>query len=823
MPITSTTSFMDALREYHILEPEQLEKLNRAVQGRSPEPRALAQELLKRGWMTPYQANQVLQGRGAELVLGPYVLLERLGEGGMGEVFKARHQLMNRIVAIKVIRKERLNNPDAVQRFHREIRMAASLDHPHLVRSHDAAQVGDTHFLVMEYAEGVDLHRVVQKSGPLPVGQACMFLRQAALGLQHAHERGLVHRDIKPSNLQVTDRGATVKVLDMGLARSRAPEESDRGRPELTQACTVMGTPDYIAPEQIADPRKVDIRADIYSLGCTFYYMLAGRPPFPDGAWEEKLVCHRKVEPTPIEQIRPDVPAGVGAVLRKMMAKRPEDRFAAPAAVADALTPFCGMSGAAAVPVMPAGQPGMAPPSWNAAPGSTIDPAPSPTLQTPPGSLPLGPTMLIPSQHPAPSTSGPSAFPSRNLILLGLAGGGVILGGLMLTLIIVLWPKGGASEKKSDNQQADNVRNTSNSGKGTDSPDGHSRFPPPSGPVLEGGEPRMVKKMAGSGGDMVSTIFFMPNGRTGVSRRYGYVYVWDLTDYIQRPSPWGTGNLYGHGQTIVSPDGKRIAASSTKAIELFHGKTYNKDGPPISLFGDCTAMMFSPDSTMLVTAEKINQKGRIRFWDAEERDQKRTIELDAPVVSVAFSLDGQFLAVSNGSLANMNIVNSGDKKMYVYRAADGQLVRQLEGHPKAVAWASFFADGKRLASVSPYDGTLRVWNVDETDKDNVGKEVRVIQAGTSATNLMNIAEAKDPNFMTCATFWPWGRMLTAHLDGGIVLWDMDSGEKVRRFKNPSDRDHSYATALAISPDGHHALAAYNDSHVYLFRLPPPNK
>jgi serine/threonine protein kinase len=214
----------------------------------------------------------------------------------------------------------------------------------------------------MEDAEGADLHQLVQKSGPLPVGQACTYIHQAALGLQHASEHGMVHRDIKPSNLQVTKNGTMVKILDMGLARSQASEGNGQGGAELTQHRMIMGTPDYIAPEQIADARRVDIRADLYSLGCTFYFMLAGRPPFPDGEWEEKLVAHRKLEPQPIEQIRPDVTPAVGAILRKMMAKRPDDRYANPARVADALTPFCTMTGSAPIAssslVIPSCKPG---------------------------------------------------------------------------------------------------------------------------------------------------------------------------------------------------------------------------------------------------------------------------------------------------------------------------------------------------------------------------------------------------------------------------------------------------------------------------------
>jgi serine/threonine-protein kinase len=450
MAITTAAELIQTLSGLRLLDAAQLDKLQRAVQGHSPEPRTVARELLKHDWLTPFQVNQVLQGKGAELMLGPYVLLERLGEGGMGHVFKARHQLMNRIVAIKIIRKELLAHGDAVERFRREIRLAAQLDHPNLVRAYDAAQVGDTHFLVMEYAEGTDLQRLVQKSGPLPVVQACIYIRQAALGLQHAHERGLVHRDVKPSNLQMTGQGTMVKILDMGLARTQEP---DAPRAELTQARSVMGTPDYIAPEQIADPRRVDSRADIYSLGCTFYFLLTGRPPFPEGTWEEKLVCQRKVEPFAVEQVRPDVPPALGAVLRRMMAKRPEERYSTPAAVADALMPFCGMT--APAPVRAAAMPGpfppvavpppmapaqavaapvMAPaagyePGWTLKTDATVPPTPDPAASPTTAHLLTQRTVL--SATPAPMTP-----PARRLPWLLAGGLGVVLVAVVAVLLL---------------------------------------------------------------------------------------------------------------------------------------------------------------------------------------------------------------------------------------------------------------------------------------------------------------------------------------------------------------------------------------------------
>ena len=204
---------------------------------------------------------------------------------------------MNRVVALKVIRRESLADAEAVGRFYREIQVVSQLDHPNVVHAYDAGPVGATHFLAMEYVEGTDLGRLVKQSGPLPVAQACDYIRQAALGLQHAHERGLVHRDIKPHNLIMSLSDGLIKVADLGLARlSRTANEdltavltSANTTGSLTpQNAVMMGTADYLAPEQALDFHKADIRADIYGLGCTFYYLLTGRPPFAGTTLAEK-------------------------------------------------------------------------------------------------------------------------------------------------------------------------------------------------------------------------------------------------------------------------------------------------------------------------------------------------------------------------------------------------------------------------------------------------------------------------------------------------------------------------------------------------------
>ena len=200
-------TLLERLRVCELLSAEQLAELERLPEASNPDPKVLARVVLQRGWLTRFQVSQVATGKGKELFVGPYVLLDRLGEGGMGQVLKARHRHMKRLVALKLIRKEKLGGDDAVARFYREVEAAAQLHHPNIVLAFDAGQAGGTHFFAMEHVEGPDLTRLVREKGTLPVAQACDFIRQAAVGLQHAHERGLVHRDIKPSNLLVTGSG----------------------------------------------------------------------------------------------------------------------------------------------------------------------------------------------------------------------------------------------------------------------------------------------------------------------------------------------------------------------------------------------------------------------------------------------------------------------------------------------------------------------------------------------------------------------------------------------------------------------------------------
>jgi predicted Ser/Thr protein kinase len=274
-----------------------------------------------------------------ELIDHPrYRIVKQLGAGGMGVVYQAEHRLMERPVALKVISAQLVNSDVAVERFRLEVKAAARLSHRNIVAAYDAEQAGELHFLVMEFIDGISLAELVQTRGKLSVLHACNYVMQAAQGLQHALENGMVHRDIKPHNLMRTPKG-TVKILDFGLARF-ARQHSAVEDSGLTGDNATLGTPDYIAPEQARDSRRADIRADIYSLGCTLYFLLAGRPPFPRGTAMEKVVAHVERDPNPLADQREDVPEEVIRIVERMMAKEPSQRFQTPAEVVAALKPY---------------------------------------------------------------------------------------------------------------------------------------------------------------------------------------------------------------------------------------------------------------------------------------------------------------------------------------------------------------------------------------------------------------------------------------------------------------------------------------------------
>lgn len=293
--------------------------------GTSKDAEDLARELVRQKKLTKYQAEEVYRGKGKSLTLGNYLLMEKIGAGGMGQVFKAQHRRMKRIVAIKLLPAAMTKDKEAIARFEREVEAAAKISHPNIVAAFDADCANGVHFLVMELVEGSDLSALVKKSGPLTVGKTISYILQAAKGLEAAHKKGIVHRDIKPANLLLSSDG-TVKILDMGLA-SLSDEADAPKHAELTSTGTVMGTVDYMAPEQALNTKTADKRADIYALGCTLWYLLTGKATYGGDTLMAKLLNHRDQPIPSLRSASTDVPEQLDAVFHKMVAKKTEDRY----------------------------------------------------------------------------------------------------------------------------------------------------------------------------------------------------------------------------------------------------------------------------------------------------------------------------------------------------------------------------------------------------------------------------------------------------------------------------------------------------------------
>ena len=336
----SVQRFLALLEASRLLSDRQLSRLRALDHGESV-PEMIARKLVKRRYLTRWQARMLLSGKRGPFVLGNYRLLEPLGHGGMGTVFKAHQSAMTRVVALKVMSRKLLKDERALKRFQRESRAAAALDHPHIIHAFDAGCVNNTYFLVMEYAVSRDLKHWIAATGKSPVRWSCECIRQAALGLQYAHERGIAHRDIKPSNLlliqESADERPLVKIVDFGLARAALDIGGDPG---LTRIGQGLGTSDYVAPEQADDSTRSDTRADIFSLGCTLFELLTGQLPFPGSSPFERLMARFKQDAPPLSSLRRDVPAGLDEVVSRMLARNPNHRFQSPAEAAEALAAY---------------------------------------------------------------------------------------------------------------------------------------------------------------------------------------------------------------------------------------------------------------------------------------------------------------------------------------------------------------------------------------------------------------------------------------------------------------------------------------------------
>jgi Protein kinase domain/WD domain, G-beta repeat len=741
---------------------------------------------------------------------GRYVLLAKAGEGGMGAVYRATHSLLKRDVALKVLPAGRVKDRNALARFHREIEAVGRLDHPNIVRASDAGEADGTHFLVMEWIEGTDLGRLVQRRGPLSAAEACELVRQAALGLQHAHEHGLTHRDVKPSNLMVTP-GGQVKVLDLGLALLRR-DEAERG--DLTEVGQVMGTFDYLAPEQAGNAHTADARADVYGLGCTLYFLLAGRAPFAGRSGVEKLMAHRLEEPATLAGLRPDLPAGLAAVVAKMMAKDPADRPASMAEVSRALEPFA--------QGVPSPVPAAAAPA--AREGDTAVQAPARSRWKP--WLTLGARL------------------GRFKLRLTIATAAVVLAGVALTAVeLGLRGRGGTVvvQVPEDNVIVF-VDGRERAAVGSEkwvrlalSPGKHELAVRRDGQelfaqdvTLKAGREELVAAqwdltpaafaVAGfSPLDRLDPAAIPPEERFASQPR-------ELVAVLREHAEGQEGEFRA---LAFSPNGAFVAYSTENVVHLRDAATLRRRAEfthPHAFF----SLAFSPDGKRLATAGGGEARGEVFLWDVSTGQQLTALKVSAdPVYSVAFARDGRTLATA-GSDATV--------RLWALDAVQPREQAVLQ-HPARVELVTFSPDGRRLLSAGG-DGKVRVWDavngrevsavaaslpaVASFSPDGArlawasGEELKVADASTGAELTTLLGHA---NTVVGVAFAPDGQTLaSAARPNQVILWEPATGKRLHEWTLPGE-----ARSLAFAPDGRHLVAANADGAAYVLRLAPPRQ
>jgi Tol biopolymer transport system component len=656
-----------------------------------------------------------------------YAVLRELGRGGMGAVYEAFHSALGRRVAVKLLHPEFLRHPAAVARFRREVRAAGRLVHPNLVTAFDAGQAGDRHFLAMELVEGENLADLLGRRGPLPVAEACALVRQAALGLEHAHRGGLVHRDVKPHNLMRAADG-TVKVLDFGLAALASDRPADGGS---TGPNAVLGTPDYMAPEQAEDARAADARADVYSLGCTLFHLLTGRAPFAGRTVLLKLLAHRGDERPSACALRPEVPAALDAVLRRALARRPGERFGAAAELAEALAPFtdpdyrpgpparrtrrprlvagivlalllAGLTGAAGVIRLSAGK-------GREVVIETDDPGIQVVIQG---------ERIVRIVDPK---TGKAYRLDRDDLTLSLADGP---NGLQVTLdgrqAVVLKRAGEriatvrlAKSPAARDAAADEAVGQVRMVFGKQGLLGRVHFLPDGRRALVSGNPaglwdvrtgRKVRELTCKFDWFHWVTAVSPDGRRALLGTH----LWDLeTGKELRTLEGGSTRTYVLWDVRFSPDGRRAVFASHKDPDRAIDTVWMCDvetGKLVRRFGKgegARTVAFSPDGTRIAAGHALTTDGEasvIRVYEVETGNEVRAFDVPGGTNCLAFSRGGKRLLSANS------------RTIRLWDLQSGAVLKRFEGHTAGVEWAVFTPDGRRIVSAGA-DGTVRVWEV----------------------------------------------------------------------------------------------------------------
>jgi tRNA A-37 threonylcarbamoyl transferase component Bud32 len=707
-PAVALESFIQALFDARLMDRSEFESfLERfALESRPRQAEALARELIRARRLTEYQAGALLQGKWRGLAVGNYLVLDRLGKGGMGMVFKARHRRTKRIVALKLLPPSYARSESAVLRFQREAEAVGRLGHPNIVAALDAGDFNGLHYFVMEYVEGCDLARLVKEEGPLPLERALDYLGQAARGLKAAHDQGTFHRDIKPSNLML-DTAGTIKIVDLGLARIgpemdvSGPADSDF---ELSSPGDILGTVSFMAPEQALDPSAADHRSDIYSLGCTLYWLLTGATPYSGAT---RLACLQAHREQPIPRLRDRLPAIapiVDTMLERMLAKAPADRYESMAALLADLE----ACRAAKDQPLPAPAPPQA--AGTTAEGragrrrlsivlgvaliaalaaliiSTRRDRPAPLLvkhdgvdavrngkpesppsedtkrpeERPPGDLPVGEPQKK-ELRPAEPVGEAGSFPGHGR-------------DRVQSIAVATDEAGRAVALSAGNDRA----------------------------VLywEVATGRVIHKLPHEG-PIFAVAFLDPDGRYAVSAGSDrLIHVWDLVTGGE------LGGLPGHEKSIyslaVSPDGRRVlSGSGDHTVRLWDVESW-KEIDQLKHKGAVTCVAFSPLGPRALSG---SEDASVRLWDISSQPAREVhcLPAAAPVLCVAFAPDGH-RALSGGE----------DGTLTLWDLDEGKAIRRFPGPRDYVRCVTFLPDGRRALSATQASRQLIVWDVEST-------------------------------------------------------------------------------------------------------------